>query len=88
MIGHRAARAIVAQLGVGVARLDAAVILMHMENALQAQRNRAARFRAARQAALNAIKASRETPVTHRDTAGIQPMQTADQHPPEQEPAD
>jgi hypothetical protein len=72
----------------GVAHRDAVVILSRMENALQAQRNRAARFRAARQAALNAMQASREAPVTNLDSAEMQSMPPADQHPPDQEPAD
>jgi hypothetical protein len=56
-----------------------------MENVRQAERNRAARFRAVRQAARNAMKASRETPVTNLDS--IEMQLPADQHIPEQEPA-
>jgi hypothetical protein len=36
-----------------------------MKNALQAERNRAARLRGVRQAVRNAMKASREAPVTN-----------------------
>jgi hypothetical protein len=68
-----------------VARPDAAVILSGMENALQADRNRAARLRAARQAVRNAMKASREAPVTNLDSVEMQ--LPADQYIPEQEPA-
>jgi hypothetical protein len=56
-----------------------------MENALQAERNRAARLRGVRQAVRNAMKASREAPVTNLDSVEMQ--LPADQHIPEQEPA-
>jgi hypothetical protein len=72
-------------IGRGVARLDSAVILSGMENVRQAERNRAARFRAVRQAARNAMKASREAPVTNLDSVEMQ--LPADHHIPEQEPA-
>jgi hypothetical protein len=59
-----------------------------MENALQALRNRAARLRAVRRAALNAMKESREAPTTNLDTAEMQPMLPADKHVPQQGPTD
>jgi hypothetical protein len=81
MIANRVVRAI----GREVARPESAVILFDMENALQAERNRAARLRGERQALRNAMKASREAPITNLDSVAMQLPD--DHHMPEQEPS-